>query len=336
MDQSIRSDVLSDEQLERVLSNPLEIESLVQRKQVPVGVIQQLIDNRAGAILAKLITGNYGLDQREVAVRSIRSDYVQPLEVLLRTYYGFVTQHLRIAIESGSLVAAEWLLNKCVRPDDTTIQLAMSKYSVQIATMFYEAGVVFTFYNLLSTAEADNYNVYLYLRELGVRVDSKIALLAGPKILAHLCEHGPYHPLMSNRVLELISDVSVWESLYEKGITNYSNVSLVNAIERSDIKAVKWLYSIGLRIHPEHSLHAANSGSLKLLDWFAYMNFPIDPTLQTCQQTVRTWYEQYLSEKISQKMPERLSSLIEHKRPPVPTRRRSNTSFTSQTVDTIL
>lgn len=308
--------------------NLTEFDILLRGIQIDESVISNLIIIKEYATLKQIYNKSLLPEHSYIKCACIHDDI--ELLRLIRNDYGVFTQdHIRIAVLNKSILVFKDLLKYGVIPDERNIVLVTSKGTPDMLNTLWLNKYEFTSYHIITAAEEDNYNNFIWLVNKNIEIDMNTCMVSGPKVLRWFCENKPINPLLGKRVIECLGDLELCIKLYnEKGITNYDFSSMLIATERGDIKIIKWLYGIGIPITPIISSCAAAHGHVRVLDWLYSMNFPIEVTDESSTNpTVQSWFEKYNEIKDKDNRDNRpliISSLIE--RTPAIQRRRSRSN----------
>jgi len=156
--------------------------------------------------------------------------------------------HLHLSIKNGSYEIIKCLLKQKMNITVLEISLAIEQNNTTILNIFRNYGIKYNSYHTILAAERDKLECLIFFRDINVELDDSIGIVAGPNVLKWICQYGPIHELMVNRVIEVLNDVNILIKLYnEKIIINYNSQSLVIAREQNNSDIIKWLHEHGIK-----------------------------------------------------------------------------------------
>ena len=131
-------------------------------------------------------------------------------------------------------------------------------------------------FDLLIAAEHGNSSGFHWLREF-IIVPSACGLLANGEVLKWICKNGPFHPLLGNRIIDTLGSLDLCIVLHKNStIPIFEKEALIVATRRGNLKILKWLHSIGVRVMDEKiSLIAQKYNYDRILLWLDMMNLPL-------------------------------------------------------------
>lgn len=155
------------------------------------------------------------------------------------------------------------------------------KYGTRKILDVFPSANKFTEFDFLIIAEYGNIEGFLWLQER-ISVPSACGLVAVGKVLELICEKGPYHPMLGNRIIDNIGSLDLCIKLHKNStIPTFNKECLLTATRKGNLKVLRWLHGIGIRVtNKKISSIALKYGHTRILNWLKIMNLPIDSSIK--------------------------------------------------------